>query len=63
MNSRKTFSWSQKTTNNLMYMDDVKLFAKIEKGLETLIHAVGIYSEDIGIELGIEKNCNARNEK
>ena len=28
-----------------MYMDDIKLFAKNEKELETLIHTVGIYSQ------------------
>ena len=38
-----------------MYMDDIKLFAKNEKELETLIHAVGIYSQNIGMEFGIEK--------
>ena len=38
-----------------MYMDDIKLFAKYEKELETLIHAVIIYSQDIGMEFGIEK--------
>ena len=38
-----------------MYMDDIKLFAKNEKELETLIHAVRIYSQVIGIEFGIEK--------
>ena len=37
-----------------MYMDDIKLFAKNEKELETLIHAVRKYSQDIGIEFGIE---------
>ena len=36
-------------------MDDIKLFAKNEKELETLIHAVRIYSQDIGMEFGIEK--------
>ena len=41
--------------NHLMYMDDIKLFAKNEKELETLIHAVRIYSQDIGMEFGIEK--------
>ena len=30
-------------------------FQKIKKELETLIHAVRIYSQDIGIEFGIEK--------
>ena len=36
-------------------MVGIKLFAKNEKELETLIHAVRIYSQDIGIEFGIEK--------
>ena len=38
-----------------MYMDDIKLFAKNEKELVTLIHAVRIHSRDTGIEFGIEK--------
>ena len=44
-----------------MYMDDIKLFAKPPpqkkktKELETVIHTVRIYSQDIGMELGIEK--------
>ena len=36
-------------------MDDIKLFAKNEKELETLIHAVRIYCQDIGMEFGIAK--------
>ena len=36
-------------------MDDIKLFAKNERVLETLIYAVRIYSQDIGMESGIEK--------
>ena len=38
-----------------MYMDDINLFANTEKALETLIQAMMIYSEDIGMEFGIEK--------
>ena len=38
-----------------MYMDDIKLFAKNEKELEALMHTVRIYSQDIGMEFGIEK--------
>ena len=41
--------------NHLIYMDDIKLYAKNEKELETLIHTVRIYSQDIGMEFGIEK--------
>ena len=39
----------------LMCMDDIKLFAKNEKVLETLIHAVKIYSQHTGMEFGMEK--------
>ena len=38
-----------------MYMDDIKVFVKNEKELETLIYAVRIYSQDIGMEFDIEK--------
>ena len=48
-------SRSQEKINNLMYIDDIKLFAKNEKELETLIHTIRIYSQDIGMEFGIEK--------
>ena len=56
------FSKSQEKINHLMYMNDTKLFAKNEKELETLIHAVRIYSQDTGIELGIGK-CSISNKK
>ena len=46
-----------------MCMDDIKLSAKNEKDLETLIHTVRIYSQDLGMEFGIEKNCHANNDK
>ena len=48
-------SRSQEKINHLMYMDDIKLYAENEKELETLIHAVRIYGQDIGMEFGIEK--------
>ncbi len=38
-----------------MYMDNIKLIAKNKKELENLIQAVRIYSQDIGMEFGIEK--------
>ena len=38
-----------------MYMDDIKSFAKNGKELQNLIQAVRIYSDDIGMEFGIEK--------
>ena len=38
-----------------MYMGDIKFFDKNEKELETLIQIVRIYSQDIGMDFGIEK--------
>ena len=49
------FSISLEKINHLMYMDDIKLFAKNEKELETLIHTVRIYSQGIVMGFGIEK--------
>ena len=40
---------------SIMYMDDIKLFAKVEKELETLTQALRIYNQYIGMEFGIEK--------
>ena len=53
----------QEKINHLMYMDDIKLFAKNEKESETLKHAVRIYNQNIGMEFGIEKCNHANNEK
>ena len=46
---------SQEKMNQLMNMDDIKLFAKNEKELGTVIHAVRIYNQNIGKEFSIEK--------
>ena len=48
-------SKSQEKINHLMYMDDIKLFAKNERELETLIQTVRIYCQDIEMDFGIEK--------
>ena len=37
-----------------MYMDNIKVFVKNEKELETQIETIRIYNKDIGIEFGIE---------
>ena len=50
--ARYKLSKSQEKINQLMYMDDIKLFAKNEKDLET---SVRIYSQDIGMKFCIEK--------
>ena len=43
-------------------MDDIKLFAKNEKEMETVIHIVRTYSHDIGMGFGIRKMLLAYNE-
>ena len=56
-------SRSQEKINHLMYMNDIKLFAKNEKELETRIHTVRIYSQDIGDGIWHRKMRSARHEK
>ena len=36
-------------------MDDLKLYSRSEKGLDSLVQTVHVFSEDIGMEFGIEK--------
>ena len=48
-------SKSQEKINHLIYLNDIKLFAKNEKELETLIQAMRIYGKDIGVKFGQEK--------
>ena len=47
-------SKSQEKINPLMYKDNIEWFAKNEKELKTLIQAVMIYSQHIGMEFSIE---------
>ena len=49
-------SRSQEKFIHLMYIDGIKLFARMKKKLETLIRAVRIYSQGIGMEFGIGKS-------
>ena len=51
------FSSSMKKINHLLFMDDLKLYAKNEKGLESLVQTVLIFSDDIGMEFGIDKSA------
>ena len=36
-------------------MDDLKLYSRNEKGFDSLVQTVPVFSEDIGIDFGIEK--------
>ena len=41
-------------------MDDIKVLAKKEKELETLIRVIKIYNRDIGLEFGIQNEQCAK---
>ena len=49
------FSSNKEKINHLLFMDDLKLYAKNKKGLESLVQTVQIFSDDIGMEFGIDK--------
>ena len=50
------FSESKENINRLLFMDDLKLYSQSEKALDSLVQTVCVFSEDIGMEFGIE-NC------
>ena len=49
------FSESKEKINHLLFMDDLKLHSRNEKGLDSLVQTVRVFSEDIGMEFDIEK--------
>ena len=49
------YSSNKEKINHLIFMVDLKLYANNEKGLESLVQTVWIFSGDIGMEFGIDK--------
>ena len=48
---------------NLLFMDDLKLHSRSEKGLDSLVQTVRVFSEDIGMEFVIEKCAVSNGER
>ena len=70
MKAAYEFSESKEKINHLLFMDnlkfwmdDWKLYSRSEKGLDSLVQAVCVFSEDIGMEFGIEKCAMSEMEK
>ena len=49
------FLESKERVNHLLYMDDLKLYRRSENGLGSLVQRVRVFSEDTGMEFGIER--------
>ena len=49
------FAKNGEKINHLLYIDDLKLYAKNEKELDSLVQTVRVFSKDIGMDFGIEK--------
>ena len=43
------FLESKQKINHLLFMDDLKLHSQSEKGLDSLLQTVRVFSEDIGM--------------
>ena len=43
------------TINHLLYMDEIKLYAKNEQDIDSMIHLTRVFSYDINITLGLAK--------
>ena len=56
-NVKTSHEWGRKEfkLNHLLFMDDLKLFGKSEDQIDSLVQTVFIFSEDIGMELGLKK--------
>ena len=55
MKSGYEFTKNKEKINHLLYMDDLKLYAKNEKELDSLVQTVRVFSNDIGMQFGLDK--------
>ena len=46
------FSECKEKINHLLFMDDLKLYSRSEKELDSLVQTFHLFSEDIGMEFG-----------
>ena len=53
--ARYSFVSSKERINFVLFMNDLKLYANNEKDLESLIQTARIFSEDIGMDFGLDK--------
>ena len=60
--SRKKSEKMKDLISHLLFMDDLKLFAEDERGIERLIEVVHAFSRDIGMKFGLDKcaKCTIR---
>ena len=58
-NTKYGYGIYEKTINQLLYMDDLKLHAKNNKELEGLLSAVKQFYADIGMEFGLNRCAKA----
>ena len=51
------YEWASKgfKLNHLLFMDDLKLFAKSKNQVDSLVQTVHLFSEDTGVEFGMKK--------
>ena len=54
---RYHFASNGQKVNHLLFMDGLKLYASNEKSFESLIQTVRVFSNDIKMELGVEKSA------
>jgi len=57
--SSKGYKISNSSTriNHLVYMDDFKLYGRSKQEIESLVHTVNIFFDDICMQIGANK-CN-----
>ena len=56
--ARDRFDLNEEKINHLQFMDDLKLYAKSDRGLEYLVNTVRVFSQDVGTYFGVTKCGN-----
>ena len=48
--AKAAYEFSESKKNHLLFMDDLKFHSQSEKGYDSLVQTVCVFSEDIGME-------------
>ena len=59
----KGYQMENVRVNHLLYMDDLKLYARSNKEIESLVNTVRIFSDDIHMQFGEDKCAKGNNQQ
>ena len=62
-NAQYSLGKDKPSINHLLFMDDLKLYARSDDAIDSLVRTVWLFSQDIGMQFGVKKMRSCFNQK